>query len=141
MRPCETSHRGEGGQAAAHEQDRHAAQRADQEQDAPTRGERRHEPARHERHHGEARVGRGGGPTGVAAAQASRRDLAEVGGDRGDLGADAQAGDEAEDDEGGDVPAHRGQRGAHREQRHRDGEAQLAAPLVGDLASAKAPMM
>jgi hypothetical protein len=88
--------------------------------------------ARDERHHREPGVGRGCRPTGELAAQSRRRQLADVGGDRGDLGADAEAGDEPEHDQLGHVGAECSQDRAQGEHGHRDPQAQPPAPFVGD---------
>ena len=100
VRPWETSQRGEAGRPRRMNRMVSPAQSADAEQDPPAAGVVRDQHSGRRRDDGEAGVGGGGGPAGVAAAQRRRRDLAQVGGDGGDLGADAQARDEAEDDRG-----------------------------------------
>ena len=90
-----------------------------------------HQHAGHEGHDRKAGVRRGRGPAGVAAAQRSGRELADVRRHRGDLGADPQPGDEAEHDEtrprsSSAPPAPCPPRTAPPRP-----EAELAAPLVG----------
>ena len=131
------------GHVAAHEQDGQAHDRAEPEGQPPAEVDARRGSRRAARR--TARAGGGAEPEGAVdrevdpAARARGDQLVDRGVDRRVLAADAQAGEEAEDPEGGGAPRERGRDRGDQVDGERDHEQLLAPEAVGELAEEERP--